>query len=93
MVIGVLTNSRVVKGGGNSEHNGMSGYWFTQCGHHLSLIRRHLSRDFKGRASQVEEKKTNLMKMVFSEFSGDMVIFISIVGLCYDVDDCIQPVS
>lgn len=33
------------------------------------------------------------MKMVFSEFSAEMVIFISRARLCYDVDDCIQPVS
>lgn len=31
--------------------------------------------------------------MVFSEFSGEMVIFISIVRLCYGVDDCVQPES
>lgn len=41
-----------------------------------------------------KEKKTKYhLKMVFSEFSGEMVIFISIVRLCYGVDDCVQPES
>lgn len=51
-----------------------------------------MSRDLKGRASQVEGK-ANIMKMVFSEFSRKMVIFISIVELCYGVDNFIEPVS
>lgn len=39
------------------------------------------------------EEKANIMKMVFSEFSRKMVIFISIVELCYGVDNFIEPVS
>lgn len=39
------------------------------------------------------EGKANIMKMVFSEFSRKMVIFISIVELCYGVDNFIEPVS
>ena len=61
MVIGVLTNSRVVKGVA-TQHNGVSGCWVTQCGHHLSLIRWHLSRDFKGREHPRWRRKTNLRR-------------------------------
>ena len=54
----------------------MSGCWCTQCGHHLSLVRWHLSRDFKGRASQVEEKNKSNEDGIFRIQCGNGYFYL-----------------